>query len=55
MYTNFPGREGMCKCGCMLSGGDLDAARTIWCWNPGYGSGKRYSPILTYLLREIQR
>ncbi len=31
MYTNFPGREGMHKCGCMLSRGDLDAARTIWC------------------------
>ena len=30
MYVNFPRREGMRKRGCMLSGGDLDAARTIW-------------------------
>ncbi len=30
MYVNFPGREGMRKRGCMLSGGNLDAARTIW-------------------------
>ncbi len=28
MYANFPGREGMHKCECMLSGGDLDAVWT---------------------------
>ncbi len=37
MYVNFPGWEKMCKRECMLSGGDLDAARTLWCRNPGYG------------------
>ncbi len=29
MYVNFPGREGMRKRGCMLSGGDLDAVWTM--------------------------
>ncbi|KAK0227183.1 hypothetical protein EDD85DRAFT_795010 [Armillaria nabsnona] len=55
MYAKFPGREGMRKRGCMLSGGDLDAARTIWYRNPGYGSSRRYSPILAHFLRERQR
>ncbi len=36
MYANFPGREKMRKRGCMLSGGDLDAAQAMWCRNPGY-------------------
>ncbi len=31
MYANFPRREGMRKRGCMLSGGDLDVVRTMWC------------------------
>ncbi len=39
MYVNFPRREGVRKCGCMLSGGDLDAARTIWVSNPSCGFG----------------
>ena len=39
MYVNFPRKEKMHKCGCMLSGGDLDAVQTMWCQNPGYGSG----------------
>ncbi len=49
MYVNFPGREGMHKHGCMLGRGDLDAAQTICCRNPGYGSSRRYSPILRML------
>ncbi len=50
MYANFPGREKMRKHGCMLSRGDLDVAQTMWCWNPGYGSGRIYSPMLACFL-----
>ncbi len=28
MYASFSGKEEMCKCGCMLIGGDLDAVQT---------------------------
>ncbi len=50
MYANFPSWEGMRRRGCMLSGGDLDAERTMWCRNPGYGSGRIYSPRLACFL-----
>ena len=55
MYANFPGREKMRKRGCMLSGGDLDAARTMWCRNPGYGSGRIYFPMLACFLLKKRR
>ena len=50
MYVNFPGREKMRKCGCMLSGGDLDAVRTMWCRNPSCGFGWRTLCELTKLV-----
>ncbi len=50
MYANFLRREGMHKRGCMLSRGDLYAARTMWCRNPGYGSGRIYFPTLVCFL-----
>ena len=50
MYANFPGREEMRKRGCMLSGGDLDAAQTMWCRNPSCGFGWRTLCELTKLV-----